>query len=240
MSIVRTCVIAVLFAGLAPASLGAAPSRVASPEHFVQSATGNPGGKYESFRSESFGVTFEYMAGWKLAAVHPFAPPGAASDSIPVAATYQLIPPSPPGSADGRPYDYQYYIFIVRMDFADAAHALGFSRNTLGEWTYKDVGIPSKAVRISNNGWQGLRMTYAFRLYNAPSAQERAQGLDLGAGYLGMSEGEQTLINAGGDLSIVVEFDPDIDTDPQRDVILKSLRFTEPGAVQPQARTQRK
>ena len=126
------------------------------------------------------------------------------------------------------------------MGFADAAHALGFSRNTRGEWTYKDVGTPSKAVRISNNGWQGLRMTYAFRLYNAPNAQERAQGLELGAGYLGMSEGERTLINAGGDLSIVVEFDPDIDTDPLRDVILKSLRFLTPVAGHLQSHAQQK
>ena len=240
MSIVRACMIAVLTGGLAPATFGAARPHSLSGARFTQLSTGNSGGKYESFRSERFGVTFEYKAGWKLAAVHPFVPPGAASDSIPVVATYQLVPPSPPGSADGKPFSYQYYIFFVRMGFVDAAHALGFSRNTRGDWTYKDVGISSEAVQISNNGWQGLRMTYAFRLYNAPNAQEGAQGLELGSGYLGMSEGEKTLMSPGGNLSIVLEFDPDIDTDTLRDLILKSLRFFKPQPVQVQPQTQHK
>lgn len=76
-------------------------------------------------------------------------------------------------------------------------------------------------------------MTYDFRLYNAPSAEERAQGLDLGSGYLGMSEGEKDLISAGGNLSLILEFDPDIETDAVRDVILKSLRFLESPAQGP-------
>jgi len=240
LSFVRACAIATLIAGLAPVAFSAARPLSLSRAHFAQLTAGSSDGKYESFRSERFGITFEYEAGWKLAAVRPFVPPGAASDSIPVVATYQLVPPSPPGSADGMPISYQYYIFFVRMGFIGAAHALGFSRNTRGEWTYQDVGIPSEAVQISNNGWQGLRMTYDFRLYNAPNAQERAQGLELGTGYLGMSEGEKTLISPSGNLSIVLEFDPDIDTDPVRDAILKSLRFLKPQIVQAQPQTQHK
>jgi hypothetical protein len=232
--------LAALIAGLAPVAFGAARPHSLSAARFIQLPTGNSGGKNELFRSERFGVTFEYKAGWKLDGVRPFVPPGAASDSIPVVATYQLVPPSPPGSADGRPFSYQYYIFFVRMGFIGSAHALGFSGNTRGQWTYKDAGIPSKAVKISNNGWQCLRMTYAFRLYNAPNAQERAQGLELGTGYLGMSEGEKTLISPGGNLSIVLEFDPDVDTDSLRDVIIKSLRSFKPEAVQVQPQTQHK
>jgi hypothetical protein len=240
LSMVRACAIAALLAGLAPVLFYAAPSHSSRRARLGQLTTENSGGKYETFRCERFGVTFEYKAGWKLAPVHPFVPPGAASDSIPVVATYRLVPPSPPGSSDGRPYSYQYYVFFVRTGFVNAAHALGFNRNSQGEWTYKDAGISSKAVRVSNNGWQGLRMTYAFRLYNAPNAQQRAQGLALGNGYLGMSEGEKTLISPGGDLSIVLEFDPDIDTDTVRNVIIKSLRFFKPVTVQVQPQTKHK
>ncbi len=225
--ILRAYAIAVLAAGLVSPSFDAVQSHLPTGGPCGQSASANSKRKNDSFRSERFGVTFEYEAGWKLAALPPFAPPGAPSESIPVVAAYRLIPPTTPGLAGGTPYSYQYYVFFVRRGFVPGAHALGFNRNTQGEWIYNDAGILNKAVQTSGNGWQGLRMTYDFRLYNAPSAEERAQGLDLGNGYLGMSEGEKDLISAGGNLSLVLEFDPDIETDAVRDVILKSLRFLE-------------
>jgi len=209
----------------------ASPSQLQAADHSVSHPAGaNSNAKLKLFRSERLGVSFKYPAGYKLAAVSPFPPPGISSESIPVAATYELIPPSPPGGADpgGSPYSYQYYVFFLKLDFNSAAKALGFTRTSQGEWTYKDVGPPDKAEQVSGSGWKGLRMSYAFRLYRAPTAQERARGLELGNGYLGMSEGEKTLVSAGGNLSIVLEFDPDIETDPVRDAILKSLRFLKP------------
>lgn len=234
--IVRAYAIAVLVAGLASPLFDAVQFHSPAGGRTGKSVKENSSRKNESFRSERFGVTLEYKAGWKLAALPPFAPPGAPSESIPVAAAYRLIPPTPPGIAGGTPYSYQYYVFFVRRGFVPAAHALGFNRNTQGEWIYNDAGILNKAVQTSGNGWQGLRMTYDFRLYNAPSAEERAQGLDLGSGYLGMSEGEKDLVSAGGNLSLVLEFDPDIETDAVRDGILKSLRFLESPTQGPQTK----
>lgn len=226
-SVLRALAAAFLSVGLiTPAVYSLPRPQDAAARPLAESVSGKSGKKHGLFfRSERFGIAFQYPAGYKLSATSPFSPPGSQSDSLPVAATYELIPPSRPGGTEGRPYSYQYYVFFVRLGFAGAANALGISRNSKGKWIYKDAGIPSQAVQISRNGWRGLRMTYGFRLYNAPNAEERAQGLELGNGYLGMSEGEKDLIGAGENLSMVLEFDPDIQTDAVRDRILNSLRF---------------
>ncbi|HEV2246830.1 MAG TPA: hypothetical protein VGW37_09285, partial [Terriglobia bacterium] len=95
--ILRPYVIAVLAAGLVSSSFDAVQSHLPAGGPSGQSASANSSRKNESFRSERFGVTFEYEAGWKLAALPPFAPPGAPSESIPVVVAYRLIPPTPPG-----------------------------------------------------------------------------------------------------------------------------------------------
>jgi len=179
------------------------------------------------FRSEKLGIEFQYPASYELSVIKPFSPPGAVSDSLPVEAAYELKPPVPPCCAGvgGYAVDYQYYIFFLKLDFLSAAKGLGFTRNPQGEWMYKDVGSLSKAELVSGNSWKGLRMTYNFRLYQAATA-----GNPYGAGYLGASEGEKTLLSADGNLSVVLEFDPQ--ENDLRDAILKSLRFLGPSSGQ--------
>jgi hypothetical protein len=119
------------------------------------------------FRNERLGIEFKYPASYKLSARKPFSPPGAASDSLPAEAAYELKPPVPPccSGVGGFAVDYQYYIFFLKLDFASAAKGLGFARNPQGEWTYGGVHFPQKAKQVSGSGWKGLRMTYNFRLY---------------------------------------------------------------------------
>lgn len=180
------------------------------------------------FRSEKLGVEFQYPAPYKLTAVKPFSLRGAASDSIPVEAAYELNPPVPPCCAGvgGYPFSYQYYIFFLKLDFLSAAKGLGFTKSAEGKWVYKYVGELNKAKQIAGNGWRALRMTYNFRLYRAASARQRAQGFSSGSGYLGASEGEKTLLSADGNRSVVLEFDPQQNN--LRNVIIKSLKFLRP------------
>lgn len=187
------------------------------------------------FRSEKLGIEFKYPASYKLAAMKPFSPPGAASDSLPVAAVYELKPSVPPCCAGvgGYAFDYQYYIFVLKLDFLSAANGLGFIKSPKAGWTYKDVGELNRAKEVSGSGWKGLRMTYNFRLYRAPTA-----GNPNGGGYLGASEGEKTLVSDGGNRSVVLEFDPQ--QNDLRDVILRSLWFLKRGVVQAQPQAQPK
>lgn len=180
------------------------------------------------FRNEKLGVEFQYPASYKLTVVKPFSPPGAASDSLPVEAAYELNPSLPPCCAGvgNFAFSYQYYIFVLKLDFLSAAKSLGFAKSAKGKWVYKDDGELNKARPIAGNGWCGLRMVYNFRLYRAASALQRAQGLTSVSGYLGASEGEKTLLSAGGNRSIVLEFDPQ--QNDLRNVIIKSLRFLKP------------
>lgn len=186
------------------------------------------------FRDEKLGAEFRYPAAYTLSATKPFSPPGAASDSLPVEAAYELKLPLPPCCAGvgGLPFSVQYYIFFLKLDFLSAAKGLGFRKNPQGEWTYKDVGEVQKAERLSGDGWEGLRMTYNYRLYPAASAWQQTQGFTSGSGYLGASEGEKTVIGDGGNRSVVLEFDPDWESDSDvkktYDTILKSLRFFAP------------
>jgi len=184
------------------------------------------------FRSERLGVEFKYPASYRLVAMHPFSPPGVASDSLPVEAAYELKPLIPPCCAGvgGYAYSYQYYIVFLKLDFLSAAKGLGFTRNQQGGWMYKDVGSLNKAERTSGKGWNGLRMTYYFRLYRAPTV-----GNPYGGGYLGASDGEKNLVSAGGKLSVVLEFDPQ--EKEVCDAILKSLRFFKPRVQAEPART---
>jgi hypothetical protein len=183
------------------------------------------------FRNERLGVEFRYPAAYKLSATKPFPPPGATSDSLPVEAAYEFKLPLPPCCAGvgGLPFSVQDYIFFLKQDFLSAARGLGFMKNQQGEWTYGDAGEVQKAEGVSGDGWKGLRMTYGYRLYPAASAWELAHGLSFGNGYLGASEGEKTLVSAGGNRSMVLELDPDWEFDPDLkktyNTILKSLRF---------------
>ncbi len=203
--------------------------RFVSPKNQVGTAR-------ELFRSEKLGIEFQYPASYKLSAMKPFSPPGATSDSLPVEAAYELKPPVPPCCAGigGYSFSYQYYIFFLKLDFLSAAKGLGFARNPQGKWVYKDVGMFHKARQISGNDWNGLRMTYYFRLYPAASTWQLEQGFSSGSGYLGASEGEKNLISAGRNLSVVLEFDPQ--QNDLRNAILKSLRFLKPGLKPAQAR----
>jgi len=175
------------------------------------------------FRSEKLGVEFQYPASYKLSAMKPFSPPGAASDSLPVEAAYELKPPVAPCCAGvgGYAFDYQYYIFFLKLGFVSAAEGLVFNRNAHGQWMYEDVPFPQKAKQISGSGWKVLRMTYNFRLDPFPPAANPNS-----SGYLGASEGEKTLLSSGGNRSAVLEFDPQ--QNDLRNVIIKSFRFLRP------------
>jgi hypothetical protein len=226
---VRAFAIAFLALWFIPVAAYASSRRPQAAAHSrIQSAQGSAGKSHKTFRNERLGVEFEYPASYELAKLSAQSPQDAPPESLLFVASYKLVPSAPPGGgrSETAPYARRYYVFFLKLDLAEAAKAMGFARNSQGDWMPKNGGGSSKGVQVSGNGWQGLRITYPLQLYRAPTPQERAHGFEVGSTSLGMSEGEKTLLNWGGDLSMVLEFDPDIGTDSLRDVILKSLRFS--------------
>ncbi len=228
LSSVRFYAITFLAGGLVPAiALAPPPLRQPAGQPGFQSAHGSSGKSQKTFRDERLGVEFEYPASYELAKLSAQSPQDAPPESLLFVASYKLVPSESPGGgrSETAPYARRYYVFFLKLDLAEAAKTMGFARNSQGDWMPKDGGGSIKAVQVSGNGWQGLRITYPLQLYRAPTPQERAHGFEVGSTSRGMSEGGKTLVNWGGDQSMVLEFDPDIETNAVRDVILKSLRF---------------
>jgi hypothetical protein len=87
-----------------------------------------------TFRNEGLGVKFEYPASYEVAELSARSPLDAPPESLLLVASYKLIPSTPPGGGRGgaSPYARRYYIFFLKLDFAEAAKTMGLARNSQG------------------------------------------------------------------------------------------------------------
>ncbi len=169
------------------------------------------------------GVEFRYLAAYKLVPAVPSPPEAAAYE-------FDLLKPHPAVETGRPPYIHHYKVSILKLVFPAAAKAAGFVQKD-GKWmfhaTEDGTGSPAKPLTLTGRGWNGLSGSYATRLYLPEGAQVPPNYWHAGR-YLGLSEAETIVMNGGAQVSIVLNFDPVLETDQLRDTILKSLKFLKP------------
>lgn len=218
----RAVSLSLLTIGLFPVFALASQHRAQPASAFhTQTSQAISKGSFKVFTDESLGVKFKYPAGYKLAA---------GRSSPPELATYDLKPPDHQrsGYAGGPLYSRYYSVCFLKLDFVAAAKRAGFARRA-GKWMIfnNQSGTYLNAKTVAANGWRGLSGTFTTRLHLARGAKLPPNYWHAGR-YLGLSEGTKILLNGGGQVSILLRFDPDLKSDELRDMILKSLRFFKP------------